>query len=174
MPARFLLAVAAVVLSLAAFGSAEEPKKELLPPAFTVPKGWTAAEKRDSDKQFAVTGRFRAGDGEKAADVIVMALRGDGGGLASNVNRWRSQLKLDALDSKDALAALAPIKVDGHDAHLLDVTGTNSAGKPERIVAAVASHGGQTVFVKLNGPPAAVGDQKKAFDEFLKSIRFPK
>lgn len=173
MPARFLPAVAALLLSLAPV-RAEEPKKDLPPPAFTAPKGWATLEPRESDKQFAVAGRFRAGEGEKTADVVVMALRGDGGGLAANVNRWRNQVQLKPLDNADALKSLAPIKVDGRDAHLLDITGTNSKDKPERIVAAVASHGGQTVFVKLSGSPAAVGDQKEAFDEFVKSLRFPK
>jgi hypothetical protein len=166
--------------SLVSAVRADEPKKEPKLPAFTAPKGWTALEGRESDKTFGlVVKRFRIGDGDKASGVVVTALPGNGGGLVNNVNRWRNQVGLQGLDEKDALKSLTPIKVDGRDAHLLDVTEPDGekvkrAENVERIVAVVVVHDGQTVFVKLSGPAKAVGDQKKVFDEFVKSIRFEK
>lgn len=179
MPTRLPTAFAVFALALAV-GRAEEPKKELVLPAFTTPKGWTELEPTVTDKQLGLTAkRLRAGTDDGAPTVSVSVLRGDGGGLVNNVNRWRSQVQLKPLDDKDALTSLAPIKIDGTDGHLLDVAVPADAkvgGKNpvERLVVAIVSRDGQTVYVRMAGTAAAVGEQKKAFDEFVKSIRLPK
>lgn len=179
MPARFPTAIAVFLLALVV-ARAEEPKKELALPTFTAPKGWTELEPTVTDKQLGLTAkRLRAGDGDRAPTVSVSVLRGDGGGLVNNVNRWRNQVQLKPLDDKDALTSLAPIKIDGQDGHLLDASvpnGTKVEGKNpvERVVVAIVSHGGQTVYVRMAGAAAAVGEQKKAFDAFVTSLRLPK
>jgi hypothetical protein len=168
----------AVVLaaSLVPAVRAEEPKKAPAdkPPTFTVPKGW---EEQEPDKFGIAVARFRIGNGKgtEGVAVAVSKLAGDGGGLVANVNRWRAQVGSQALDEKDALAALESIKVDGTDGHLLDVTGPEVEGKgTQRVLAVAVSRGEVTWFVRIGGPAKAVGEQKKAFDEFVKSIRFAK
>jgi hypothetical protein len=46
--------------------------------------------------------------------------------------------------------------------------------KPEgtRLVAAIIPHGDQTWFFKLVGPVSQIDEQKEAFDQFLRSVRF--
>ena len=156
-------------------GRAEEPKKETgpKPPTYKVPKGWETLER---DKAGFTTARFRAGEGDKAVTTILLSigLNGDSG-LVANVNRWRHQLGLKELADKDALKALEPIKVDGRDGYLLDVTGPEVADKAtQRIVAVLVPHAGEAWIVKMSGPAAEVADQKKALDEFVQSIRFEK
>jgi hypothetical protein len=170
--ASILTAVLAALLVSPA--RAEEPKKEAEPKphAYKVPKGWETDERKKSG---FVTARFRTGEGDKEVTVILIALAGNGGGLVANVNRWRAQVGLKDLAEKDALTALEPIKVDGRDGHVRDVTGPEVADKvTQRVVAVVVPHGDATWFIKMSGPTGAVGDQKKAFDEFVKSLRFEK
>jgi hypothetical protein len=167
-----LLAVAFIAVFCGA--RADEPKKEAKPkPAFKVPKGWEAAE---LDKGGIATARFRAGEGDKAVTTVLVsvAVNGDSG-LAANVNRWRTQLGLKELNEKDALKALEPIKVDGRDGYLFDATGPEVADKvTQRTVAVLVPHAGEAWAVKMGGPAAPVGEQKAAFDEFVKSLHFEK
>lgn len=167
------VAVLAVALAgpLAA-GRSDEPKKAADPkaPTFKLPKGWEAVE----DKKIAGIEalRFRAGAGDGAVSIVLMAAGGD---LGANVNRWRAQLGLAPLDADGVKKAVEAVKVDGRDAHLMDATGREIDGKPaQRIVALVIPHGDRTWFLRMSGPAASVGDQKKAFDEFAKSLRLGK
>jgi hypothetical protein len=104
-----------------------------------------------------------------------MGLPGDAGGLAANVNRWRRQVGAELLPDEETLKTLRPIKLDGNAAHALDLTGPNVAGKTtQRILAAIVMRDGQTWFFKLSGPASLVGEQKAAWEAFLKSVRFGK
>ena len=174
MSTRTSILTAVLAALLVSAARAEEPKKEAepKPPTYKVPKGWETDERK---KTAIVTARFRAGEGDKEVAVILIVLSGNGGGLVANVNRWRAQVGLKDLAEKDVLAALEPIKVDGRDGHVLDVTGPEVADKvTQRVVAAVVPNGDATWFIKMSGAAAPVGDQKKAFDEFVKSLRFEK
>jgi hypothetical protein len=174
---RTSVLAAAFAVALLHGARAEEPKKEPdpKPPTFEVPKGWETERDKPPVATVTVAARFRAGEGDKAASVTLIGLPGNGGGLAANVNRWRGQVGLKELDEKDALKSLEPIKVDGLDGHVLDVTGPEVEGKvTQRVRVAVVARDGYTWYVRMGGPAAPVGDQKKAFDEFVKSIRFAK
>jgi uncharacterized protein (TIGR03066 family) len=140
------------------------------PPTFEVPKGWKTVNATS-----LTSARFEIGEGERLATVIVAGLAGDGGGLAANVNRWRAQLELPALAEKDVLESLKPIKVDGIAGHFIDLTGPEVVGKsPTRILGVIVKQGEHTWYFKLTGPANLVGDQKAAFEGFLKSVRFAK
>jgi hypothetical protein len=104
--------------------------------------------------------------------------RGDprnGGRLTANVNRWRAQLGLEALSEDDAAKSVRTIKVDGLLAHSVDLTGPMVADKlTQRIQAVIVERGEQTWYFKLMGPASLVEEQGRAFDGFIKSIRFEK
>jgi hypothetical protein len=137
-------------------------------PAFKAPKGWHAVE----EGGFAAA-RFQVGDGDRTASATVMALPGEGGGLVANVNRWRAQIGLDALDEQAVTKAVRPIKVDGLPGHGVDLTGPRTDGKAsQRILAAVVKQGDRVWFFKLMGPADLVAEQKQAFDQFVESVRF--
>jgi hypothetical protein len=161
------LALAAV---LAAGGRADEPKKDPAPPTFLAPKGWEPL-----DEGTFATARFRVGEGETAVTVTLTGLSGDGGGLTANVNRWRAQVGLEALDEKGALKALHGVKVGGLAGHSLDVTGPDVAGKiTQRVMVVAVRKGDETWYVRMGGPAIDVAGQKAAFDEIVKSVRFAK
>ncbi len=140
------------------------------PPAFEVPKDWQVAEANSFSSS-----RFQIGKGDRLATVTVTALSVDGGGLAVNVNRWRNQVGLESLAEQDALKSLQPIKVDGIAGHALDVTGPDATNKAtQRILVVVFKRDDQTWFFKIQGPASLVGEQKTAFEGFIKSVHFEK
>jgi hypothetical protein len=63
--------------------------------------------------------------------------------------------------------------VDGK-ATLVDFIGTDKkTGQPERLVAAIVPHGGNTWFYKLMGNGKVVGGQKDSFVQFVKTVHYP-
>jgi hypothetical protein len=177
LPVTKLVLIPAVMLiaSLNPVVAADDPRKEPAPPkppTFKAPKGWEALER---DKLGITAARFRSGEGEKEVVVTLTKLTGVGGGLVANVNRWRGQVGLEPLDENDALEELRPMKVDGLPGHILDVTGPKVEGKvTQRVVVVVVPKGEETWYVRMGGPAGPVAEQKAAFDEFVKSIRFEK
>ena len=108
------------------------------------------------------------GDGEPG-DVSVSTLSGAGGGLLSNVNRWRGQVGLGPLD--EAGLAKESTSLDlagGRKATLVDLGGSG----PRRIVGAIVPDGDKTWFLKLTAPDALARKEKEAFVAWAKSIQW--
>jgi hypothetical protein len=170
--AFFLFAHLLVVTSVSAVWS-DEPKKDApppKPPAFEVPKGW-----KEVEAGAVASAQFQIKEKDRLATVLVVALSGDGGGMAANVNRWRAQVGLEALAEKDALKSLTSINVDGIAGHSLDLTGADAPDKVTmRIRVVIVTRGDQTWYFKLMGPASLVAEQASAFDGFIKSVRFGK
>lgn len=147
-----------------------------LPPAaqggvtWTLPKGWK--EKPPSQMRM---GSFSAvGKNGQAVDISVVSLAGEAGGDLSNVNRWRGQIELPPIN-QDALAKETKrISPAGRRMLLADMV----SDKPvidnkfkRRLVAAIHTSGGQTLFFKMVGEDSAVGDTMPAFMRFLESLK---
>ena len=138
-------------------------------PTWTVPDGWQTGPLT----QFLVAKYLIAGSGDAKAEVNVSSLALDGGGLQSNVNRWRQQLGV-VQASEDDLAKLPFIEVPGGKATLVDIAGTNPrTGKPGRLVGLILPLGGQTWFYKLMGDADTVAAQKDALIKFVQSAKYP-
>ena len=137
-------------------------------PVWTVPADW----KKGQLAQFLVA-KFVIGSGDATASVNVSQLSGDGGGLLSNINRWRGQLGLTPISEAD-LAQLLIIDATGDKATVVDISGTEARSqKPAQLVGVVLPHNGQTWFYKLMGNPAVVTAQKAAFIQFVQSAKYP-
>ena len=132
---------------------------------WTVPDGWILAP--------AAAARYAtfsvAGAGGAKAELAISHFPGDVGGDLANVNRWRQQIGLAAVDA----AALPPLvtKLSAGTASfsLIDATGAEA-----RLVAAWTRHGADTWFFKFTGPDALVGAEKAKFTAFIESVRFTK
>ena len=123
-----------------------------------VPEGWT----RSGSEQAMRAATFDAA----GVEVIVTALSGPAGGILANINRWRGQIGLDAIDE----AALAPMLTHhnglGGDVIIADMTGG------QRMIAAVIDPGdGKTWFVKATGEPEPIGALLPEFTLFARSFR---
>ncbi len=132
-------------------------------PAWQVPAGWKAA----GPKPMRLAS-FDIPDAAGNGDVSISQLNGDGGGLLANINRWRGQVGLPALEAS-ALAsnskALATASGDS-------ATWVELAGSDKTIFGAIVARGDVSWFFKLTVPSAAAGRQREDFEQFVRSVKF--
>jgi hypothetical protein len=107
-------------------------------------------------------------------ELSVVPLGGTGGSLLSNINRWEGQIGLPSSTDDDLKNLVTRVDVAGTPVDLFDRTGAPPAdhSTPERIIAAIASHGDRTWFFKLSGPADEIQSQIANFHDFIQSIRF--
>ncbi len=131
-------------------------------PTWTVPARWE--EKAPTSMRL---GNFTAGNGK--AEITVMTFPGEVGGLLANVNRWRGQSGLPAVDAAGLAGVTQQIIVSGTPATLVEAVGEKTAS-----YSVFHPVGDATWFYKISGPSAAVTPENAAFRAFLESIQFPK
>ncbi|HEY7154549.1 MAG TPA: hypothetical protein VH575_11365 [Gemmataceae bacterium] len=144
---------------------------ERLPFHYTTPDGWEA--RPPTDKQgvpIPLVFRIKA-DGSEA-EATAMSLAGNGGGLESNVNRWRRQVGLAPASEEQIRRDARSLEAGDVKAVYVDLDGLGLGGR-KRILAAVLPHGKkETWFFTLKGPSELVEREKSRFEAFVKSIRF--
>jgi hypothetical protein len=127
-----------------------------------LPQGWSPAPASAMRyASFAVEA-----NGEKA-DISVVTFPGEGGSDTDNVNRWRQQIGLPAVDSNALKAIIAPVHSGDIHIDTVDMAGANG-----RVVAGWVRYGGRAWFFKLTGPATVVEREKPRFVRFLQSLRF--
>ena len=130
---------------------------------WNAPEGWT--EVPPSSMRYA---SFSAPDGDGGKiDISVVTFAGNGGSDADNVNRWRGQIGLAAVDEKAVNSQIAPLKTADTTFATTDI-----AGAKARTVAAWTRRDGRVWFFKATGPNAAVEKEKPNFVKFIESVRF--
>lgn len=125
---------------------------------WTAPEGWT----QGPAKQMRVV--TFVPQGTSGVECYVTVLSGTGGGLESNVNRWRGQLQLEPLSAAD-IAALPTLPVLGRSARLVEIYGAESG-----LLGLVCELGPRTVFVKMTGPTASLRAERERFVAFCRSL----
>jgi hypothetical protein len=99
--------------------------------------------------------------------------QGDGGGLAGNVNRWRTQLGLGTLAGAELNQAVTAIDTAGGKASVVDFSGKDArTGQSSRLVGAIVPQGGRTWFYKLMGAAQVVEQQKDGFTKFVQTAKY--
>jgi hypothetical protein len=155
-----------LVAPLMRLDAADEAKPATNELAFVSPATW----KEGKASPFRVVS-LAARDGK--VDVSVTRFpAGQGGSFKDNLNRWRMQLGLPPLDKADR-ADFPVAKVDGSEGRRLDLSG-GPAGDAKRMIVVEVIHGDLWWVVKMMGPAADIAAETDAFDQFLKSVRFPK
>jgi hypothetical protein len=134
------------------------------------PPGWQEAPLGQMRvASFEVSGK----DG-KGAEVSVVPLPDPAGTDLNNVNRWRSQVGLPPVPEAELAGLAQPVEIAGQPAKLYEQAGTSAgATGPSRILAAIIRRDGVAWFFKLAGDDGLVAEQRSAFIEFLRSVRFP-
>jgi hypothetical protein len=136
---------------------------------WTLPAGW---EEQTPGEMRVASFRVK-GQGTNQADVSVIPLPGAAGGDLNNVNRWRSQVSVPPVAEPELAKLAEKVQIAGSDASLYDQAGVNPAeGGRSRILAAILHREGMAWFFKMTGDDDLVAQQKPAFVEFLKSLRF--
>ncbi len=138
-------------------------------PNWQVPAGWQEVPAA----QFLLAEYSIAGAGGAKAEVNVASLSGDGGGLLANVNRWRRQIGLAALDENGLDQLVTSVDAGGGKADLVDMTGTDMrTSQPTRLVGVIVPTNGQTWFYKLMGDASVVENQKAGFIQFVQGVKY--
>ncbi len=125
---------------------------------YELPPGWQENPEPGQGRIF----EFRAGE----ALVTFSILGGEGGGLAANVNRWRQQAGLEAVPDDQAASWTRQVRFLGRDAW-----STEAVGKDRAIVVTFGLNPEFSMFLKLDGTPAAVRAQREPFDALARSFR---
>jgi hypothetical protein len=132
--------------------------------AWTLPARWTESTggggMRYATLKAPVDGRI---------DVSVTVLPGEAGGELANVNRWRAQIGLPAVDAAALAAAREPLRTKAGTVAVYDFT--NDAGPKSRVVAGLTVVDGNTWFVKMTGDAAAVAAARPDFLRIVESLR---
>lgn len=127
-----------------------------------VPQGWSPAPV--SAMRYA---SFAVETNGEKADISVVTFPGDGGSDTDNVNRWRQQIGLPAVDSNALKSMMAAVHAGDVHIDTVDMAGANA-----RVVAGWVRQGGRAWFFKLAGPANVVEKEKPRFVTFLQSVRF--
>lgn len=127
-----------------------------------VPQGWSSVAA--SAMRYA---SFAAEQNGEKADISVVTFAGDGGSDADNVNRWRQQIGLPAMETGALSSVIASVQAGQINFSTIDMTGATA-----RVVAGWARHDGRVWFFKLTGPASVVEQEKPKFVKFLESVRF--
>jgi hypothetical protein len=141
------------------------PPQDTGPPPikWQTPENWTAVS--PSSMRYA-SFTASADNGEKI-DISVVTFPGDGGSDPDNINRWRGQIGLPALDRNAVSSQIAPLKTADATFSTTDIVGAKG-----RTIAAWTRHDGRAWFFKATGPNAAVEKEKPNFVKFIESVRF--
>lgn len=138
-----------------------EPTETL---AYTLPATW-----KEKDKGSMRVASFDVNDQGLTADVSVVTLTGDGGGLLENTNRWRDQLEMAPTSQEGLKNTVKDISVDGHKGYYMALY-TNMDGSG--MLVSLIEREGMTWFIKMMGPAKLIQSQEKPFQDFLQSIQF--
>ncbi|MGJ8644603.1 MAG: hypothetical protein ACSHX9_14430 [Luteolibacter sp.] len=98
-------------------------------------------------------------------NVSVSSLPGEAGGESANVNRWRRQVGLDAVE--DVGGRILGVEGDGISAKWFEIIGESNS-----IIAAIISLPAETWFFKLNAPTGEIEPRKEEFMAFLSTVSF--
>ena len=153
--------------------AAAEPQQQV-PLVWETPNGWKEAPAGASGMagmRLINLAFGPAGEGE----CYLSAMPGAAGGLAANVNRWRTQMGLPEM-SEEELAKLPKKTFLGREATFVSFDGdfkgmdAASAKTGYRMVGLVQPAPEFTLFVKMTGPKELVAANEAAFDQFCQSI----
>ena len=140
--------------------SPDSPKPQL---KWKIPEGWT--EVPASSMRYASFSA--AAENGASVDISIITFPGDGGSDADNVNRWRRQIGLEAVDEKAISSQINSLKAANMNFSTTDITGAES-----RTVAAWIRREGHVWFFKMTGPKTVVEKEKPKFVDFVRSIQF--
>ncbi len=133
-----------------------------------VPEGWVITEGNPMR-----VGSFQFGTADNRAEISVVPLLGDGGGLLANINLWRSQLGLAELE--DSADSAAEVDIGENRVTLVELTGDNQmkiADARQAIVVAIMNRNTESWFFKMAGSVAAIQAGRESFMHFLASVKF--
>ena len=138
-------------------------------PDWEIPAGWS-----ELDHSPFLVAKFRVtGEGGAQADINVSSSGGMGGGLLPNVNRWRGQLSLGAIDQAALDKLATTLDLPAGKAIVVDFSGADSENDAKnRCVGVMVTVQNSTWFYKLAGSETVVAREKEALLKFVRSVKY--
>jgi hypothetical protein len=147
-----------IILSLAlALVTSSLSAKEL---AWQLPDAWKVSAQNSAMR--IATFQVKA---DEALEILVTRFPGAVGGELANVNRWRMQIGLEAIQAEDLQKGLELIDSKVGQAKLLDI----SNGE-KQLLAVMLPYEENTYFFKLIGNKNAVSKEKENLVKLVKSL----
>lgn len=115
---------------------------------------------------------FGVGSGPRKVTITVSLLRGEGGGVLANFNRWRQQVGLPPITDQQLAESVESITVDGVAGQYLEAAADGENPASEAIYGWIGLQQDRSWFVRLRGNAQLAAEQRTAFRDFLKSIQF--
>ena len=139
-------------------------------PTWEVPAGW---QEQPATSMRLATFQVTGDKGEKA-EISVIKLAGDAGGLLANLNRWRGQVGLQPVDKAELEKLITTQEVNGTRIIVADMSGRAvESGDPARLIAITVPRPNSSWFYKMIGNEQIVEQQKPAFIKFVETARYP-
>jgi len=113
------------------------------------------------------------GDNGAVADVSFINLGASAGNVLENVNRWLSQLGQPPIDEQKLNQTAQRIATSAGEVTVVDLAGLPNGADPAkdgRIIAAMTSAGGSTLFFKIRGNDALTESQKNDFIKWVTAV----
>jgi len=138
---------------------------------WTAPEGWTQAPAT----AMRIVNFTIGADGQ--TECYVTVLKGTGGGVEMNINRWRAQMGMESEPlNAGAVENLPKIPMLGKQVPLAEVAGTykGMSGEPKSgymLMGTICELGSESVFVKMIGPESAVRAEREKFIAFCGSLK---
>jgi hypothetical protein len=139
---------------------------------WTTPEGWQEVPAKSGSMRVA---NFSITKEDRQAEASVIPIQGMAGKEVEVVNLWRRQVGLEPLDPQQTASIQEKVQVGPTEGKLFDMVSKDTLinnQQKARILVAMADREGATWFFKVSGEESLVGEQKRAFIEFLKSIQF--
>jgi len=141
-----------------------EQSQQFGAPTFTAPEHWQAQPLGNMRK-----GSWQIAQDDLTADMSVLVFPGDVGGDLANINRWRQQVGLPAIDAATLAKELTAIPVGAYEGQFITLINPDTG---QGIIGAILAKDGATWFFKMIGPAPLVIQEMTAFKQFLAATEF--
>ena len=135
---------------------------------WTVPTGWGAERSNGM-----VIAKFQIPQIQDSKCYITK-LRGNGGGLEPNLQRWFRQIQLPAITDKTEMAAFIAkqdqFSIDNGKVVVIDFTPLGTDDNSSSMIVGVVTFADITLYVKLQGPKTEISKHKQELISLTKSI----
>ena len=111
----------------------------------------------------------------KNVEVSITVLPGTAGGLEANINRWRGQLELPAMNELELKKNYSNIVIKDKEITLIELISNNLLIQnkyKKRMTVAIIREKNQIYFFKLIGENDLVLKERSVFLSFLESVSF--
>jgi hypothetical protein len=98
--------------------------------------------------------------------VTLSGFPDEAGGLAANIDRWRTQAGLEPLGEQAVARSATPMTFVGSESWLVE-----AIGKERGILGVITINPKGSIFLKMDGPPSVVLSQRSTFTRFAQSFR---